>query len=367
MINSDIDLSAFPESIQTSLQNLSKDNDILKNIDKGSNGYLLFGKNHILNKDVAFKYYYYGGDKQYHAEPKYLASISSPNILKIHYAETICDEWALFITDLCKYGDLDDFFSKTPISVKNALICAYDILSGISILHSKKLVHRDLKPQNILIDENQKPLIGYFGSVKIVPDGKDCIPGSGHSILYRPPEGFVSGNYYYNSDIYQVGIVMYQLLGGTLSYNANDYLSDKDKKELSKITDPCDQQIFTDSIIKNKIVKGKLLDYSSLPCWIDKKTISILKKATDVNAGRRYSHCSEMMNDIAKVKPKIHNWVNHNGIYILNAATNYRVILDKGLYVVEKRKHSDWRRDNSYIPDKKYQKLIVEINKKIKA
>ena len=204
----------IPDCIKQSISMYSKDNDIEKCSGKGANGYLFFGQNTIMQKKVAFKYYYYGGDRQYHAEPKYLASVSSNNILKIHHAESINDEWALYITDYCKNGDLDDFLGKSNLSVKESLCIVYDILSGLCILHSNKLVHRDLKPQNILIADNSKPVIGDFGSVKVIPDGLDCIPGSGHSLLYRPPEGLIEEKYNFCSDIYQMGIVLYQVLGG---------------------------------------------------------------------------------------------------------------------------------------------------------
>ena len=103
---------------------------------KGGNGYLFFGHNHILNTDIAIKYYYYADDEKYHAEPKFLASFESKNILKIHHAETIEDGYALFITDFCKNFDLDDYMNSHNISVKNALTLTHELLQGVCVLHS---------------------------------------------------------------------------------------------------------------------------------------------------------------------------------------------------------------------------------------
>lgn len=363
----DIDnIAKLPEPIHESLISLSKNINITHFSDKGGNGYLFFGKNHLLNKDVAIKYYYYDHDKDYHAEPKYLASFESKNILKIHHAETINDDCALFITDFCKNGDLDDFMIKNQISVKTALTMTHELLQGVCDLHSKKLVHRDLKPQNLFIDDNKNIVIGDFGSVKKIPDGIDSIPGSGHSVLYRPPEANINNNYYYNSDIYQVGIILYQLLKGKLLYNETDYLDDKQRRKYDELQDYCDKTIFVDSIIKDKITRGKLLDFNSLPVWIDSQLIRIIKKATNINPKKRYATCSEMMLDITKIKKHVLDWNTIDNGFIVNAETSFRIICEKDFYHVEKHKHSSWKRVNTINESQDYKTLIQEVTKLLK-
>ncbi len=361
-----IEPTDYPSAIIDSLNKLSKYIDITRAADKGNNGFLFFGKNHILNKEVAIKYYCYNGDKDFHAEPQFLASFESKNILKIHHAETISNEYALFITDFCKNGDLDDYMQSNNLSVKDALTFTHELLKGVCDLHSKKLVHRDLKPQNILIDDNKNIVIGDFGSVKKIPDELDSIPGSRHTILYRPPEAFDTNHYYFNSDIYQVGIILYQLLGGFLSYREIDYLNDAQKEKYNSLTDPWEQQGLVNESLKNKILKGKLLNYSSLPVWIDKSIIRIIQKATNINYSKRYSSCSEMMLDITKIRKTIFNWVKVNSDYILLGDPSYRVVLEKNLYHVERMKHSNWRKDNSFSESTSASELINSIIKSLR-
>ena len=111
------------------------------------------------------------------------------------------------------------------ISNRTALEYSYQILSGLSCLHSERFLHRDLKPSNIYLTEGNIAVIGDFGSVKKLPDGEQSISASSHSILYRSPESINLKKYGISGDIYQVGVILYQLLGGILHYDGMAWLS----------------------------------------------------------------------------------------------------------------------------------------------
>ena len=80
------------------------------------------------------------------------------------------------------------------------------------------MVHRDLKPANIVMD-GHTPRIADFGTVRILNQGSAVTTASRHSGLYRPPETFASNQYSRAGDVYQVGLVAYQLLGGAERVN----------------------------------------------------------------------------------------------------------------------------------------------------
>ncbi|PWQ93606.1 hypothetical protein [Leucothrix arctica] len=91
-----------PNEIIEQLKSLSQDIKFHREVTKGGNGYLFFGENRILKIKVAVKFYYWGGEEKYHAEPSTLATINSPHVLNVQNAGLIDGEWAYFVTPYCE-------------------------------------------------------------------------------------------------------------------------------------------------------------------------------------------------------------------------------------------------------------------------
>ena len=263
-----IDTLSVPEPIKQKLNDLSKSITFDKQGRKGANGWLFFGQNLVHRQRVAVKFYDWGGDPQYHAEPQFLAQLNADTVISITNASFVDDDYAYFETPFYERGDLDDQLSCGIHENLRAVRMACDVLSGLSHLHAGGLVHRDLKPQNILLSDDDRAIIGDFGSVKRIPDGHATVPGSGHSLIYRPPESITTNTYGIAGDIYQVGILLYQLLGGSLPYEEVAWLNSRQQREYKRIADPIDQQIFAADAIKNRITSRRILDLHSLPPWV---------------------------------------------------------------------------------------------------
>ncbi|HUU02788.1 MAG TPA: hypothetical protein VM425_15250 [Myxococcota bacterium] len=92
-----IDTVNAPEAIKSQLKVLAQDIMFTREVTKGGNGYLFFGDNRILQTHVAVKFYYWGGDHRFHAEPSTLASITSPHILPVYNAGLLDGDWAYFV------------------------------------------------------------------------------------------------------------------------------------------------------------------------------------------------------------------------------------------------------------------------------
>lgn len=337
-----------PAEIKAALQDLSKSIHFTKEDTKAANGHVFFGKNRITNKLVAVKFYYWGGKAEFHAEPNQLASIASKYVLPIHDAGLIDGTWAYFQTPACSNGDLDDILEHTSISNLGAIDFTYQILDGLSHLHAKRFLHRDLKPSNIYVTEHNCAVIGDFGSVKRIPEGRSVIPASSHSLLYRPPETISTNFYGIPGDIYQAGMVFYQLLGGYLPYDGMAWLSRKELLQFRSLGTPSDGDAFVDQCIKGRICAGRLLNFSAMPPWVPESLKKIIKKACHLDSAKRFQTASSFMAKLHEVRPQVLDWKIEDGYPVLRGTPSYKIVDDEGQLRVQKSSGATWRNDNSF-------------------
>ena len=358
-----IDSLSVPDDIRRSLHDLSESIRFTKHINKGANGWLFFGENLLHRKSVAVKFYNWGGDSSYHAEPAHLARLNSPNVISVMGAALVNNNYAYFITPYHPKGDLDDLIGETELGNIRAVQIVRAILNGLSHLHGEGLLHRDLKPQNILLSDEGEPIIGDFGSVKKIPEGSQSVPGSGHAIIYRPPESVETGNYGISGDIYQVGIVLFQLLGGHFPYEESSWLNKREVTKYNDTEDLVDRQIYANSIILGKIKRGKVIDNASLPPWVCTTLKRIISKATHKDETKRYQSCSEFLAKLNSAMPSLHNWQIVQGCPTRIGETSYQIQGSCGNYKINKKRNSDWRRDNSIIAND-LKGIVAEIEAK---
>ncbi|MCC6463674.1 MAG: serine/threonine protein kinase [Saprospiraceae bacterium] len=361
--NLDLDNSVI-DFIKTKEPNIDFDNSN----EKGSNGLLLFGHHKLLKKRIALKFYYY--ENGIHDEVELLASIKNDNILPILDAGVIDENNAFFMTEEVCAGDLDDLISTNKKSYQQAIGITRGILNGLVEMHSSKnkLLHRDLKPANILLAQNNTPLIADFGSVKRIPDDADGVNGSRHAALYRPPEAY-ENFYTYSSDVYQVGLVLYQLLGGYLPYEEKAYLNKKQKIKFDKLPSSYDKSKYVDSIIFDLSKKGKLIDLNSLPPFVDEKLKSIIRKATQPNFLKRYQTCSEFIHALHEFGLG-EDWTH-------SFEFGYKLDIDGKTYRIERQNNgkyacmkstdngSTWRREAG-VADNSENKVVYDLKNKIR-
>ena len=339
-----------PLPIKGKLKQLSSSIDIVKQSGKGSNGWLFFGKNRIHNGTVAIKFYNWDNDPKYHAEPSNLAKINSVNVIQILDATFVDGEYAFFLTPYFEKGDLDEEISKGVKGNIRAISITRDILSGLTCLHSQSLLHRDIKPQNILLSDDEKAVIGDFGSVKRMPDNCTSISGSGHSLIYSPPESITSGQYSVTGDLYQVGIILYQFLGGHFPYEESKWLNSREFKKYMDITNDIDRQLFAKNQIKNKITRGRIIDISTLPSWVCEPLRRTISKACHIDPTKRFQSCSEFLAHLNNIRSRIHDWRIENGCPTRYGKTVYSIVYDnkKDKYYAVKNSGKTYRRDNSF-------------------
>jgi serine/threonine-protein kinase len=151
-------------------------------------------------------------------EIRLLASLHHPNITELHTAFRHDGE-LIMIMEFVEGLTLSAKLSKNPISLATGLNYIQQVLSGLTYAHEQGIVHRDVKPSNIMI--------GHDDRVKLLDFGL-ALPALGHeftrtgmilgSLPYMAPEQVLGKQLDARSDVYAVGVTLYQLLTGDLPF-----------------------------------------------------------------------------------------------------------------------------------------------------
>lgn len=354
MVTSELKDEDSVKAIQDFVRN-TPDIDVYEYIRRGFNGDVYFGRRIKMNDDVVLKFYWSRPDYDAAEEAVILRHIDHANILKIHDLRFLPPNYAYFLTPRISGGDLQGIIDEQRLSSKKALEIIAGILLGLTELHSKhKLVHRDLKPSNILLDlEKNIPIIADLGSVKKIHDVHKSVTASKSTYLYLPPEAILSNEYYYQSDIYQVGIIMFQLLGGYFPiHSPMEWLNDKERKQFDAIRNTNDRYRKFEEIIGKKIVKGQLVDTNTLPIYLDTNFKRVLNKAVNMNFEKRFKNPSLFLKEIhnlLRVCPEYKQETDRLLIIHENGKEFQLYMNRKNEVVLEKRlSNKEWRKDNSH-------------------
>lgn len=138
-------------------------------------------------------------------------SVNNNQIIPIDYLEN----YYLYIQmELCNQS-LSKYLEITSFDYNSRLIIFKNIVNGLNYLHNNNIIHRDLKPSNILFDKNNTIKISDFGmSIKQYKSNNDNFIGSDlfGTYIYSAPESLKDNYYSIYSDIYSLGIILFELL-----------------------------------------------------------------------------------------------------------------------------------------------------------
>lgn len=168
-----------------------------------------------------------------------LQTLDHPNILRVY--ETFEDKKRYFIvTELCTGGELFDEISNRVFSEIEASTCIQQVLTAINYCHEKNIMHRDLKPESLLLDSHKDNIIKLidFGMAQ-TRNAKKADPNRSKTDEDLPTK---LGNAYYiapemlqnvvtrKSDVWSIGVILFLLLTGVPPFNGDD-----DKEIIEKV------------------------------------------------------------------------------------------------------------------------------------
>ncbi|MET1247931.1 Stk1 family PASTA domain-containing Ser/Thr kinase [Sporolactobacillus sp. STCC-11] len=235
---------------------------ILSRLGEGGMAIVYKAKDLILDRMVAVKTLRpeLSGDEEFvrrfHREAESVASLSHPNIVAIY---DIGEEDCYYIVmEYVEGMTLKEFIKDySPIAINESIFIMKQILLAITHAHEHGIVHRDIKPQNILINESERVKVTDFGIALAVSGATitytHSIMGSAH---YLSPEQARGGKATVKSDIYAIGIVMFELLTGKLPFPGTSPVSVALKHLSSPIPYPRDFREDIPQSVENVLIRA---------------------------------------------------------------------------------------------------------------
>lgn len=256
--------------------------EIIKNVGNGGMATVYKAKDHILNRFVAVKILRdeFTTDnefiKRFRSEAQAVASLTNPNIVAVY---DVGNEGSLYyiVMELVQGKTLKEVIQEEgKLSWKWTLRVAIQIAQALETAHKNNIVHRDIKPHNIIITEDGTAKVTDFGIAKAVSNSTITAFGTTlGSVHYFSPEHARGGFTDAKSDLYSLGVVMYEMLTGRVPFEADTPVSVALMHMQEKPVEPIELN-------------------PMIPVAVNK----IVLKAMQKDANLRYQSASEMLRDL---------------------------------------------------------------------
>lgn len=254
--------------------------EIIEAIGSGGMADVYKAKCHKLNRYVAIKVlrHEYAQDQnfvsKFRAEAQAAAGLMHPNIVNVY---DVGEEDGLyyFVMELVEGITLKHYIEKKiRLTVKEAVSIAIQVSMGIEAAHNNGIIHRDIKPQNIMISREGKVKVADFGIAKAVSSDTITSHAMG-SVHYTSPEQARGGYSDAKSDIYSIGITLFEMVTGHVPFDGETTVAIAIKHIQTEMPSP---RIYVPDIAVS----------------VEK----IILKCCQKNADRRYSQISELIADL---------------------------------------------------------------------
>ncbi|MCI8784682.1 MAG: Stk1 family PASTA domain-containing Ser/Thr kinase [Dorea sp.] len=272
---------------------LGKRYEVLSKVGAGGMADVYKGRDRMLNRYVAIKVLKkeYKEDenfvRKFRSEAQAAAGLIHPNIVNVY---DVGEDRGLYymVMELVEGITLKDYIErKGRLSHKEVISIAIQMCTGVGIAHAADIIHRDIKPQNIIISKDGKVKVTDFGIAKATTSNTVSSNAMG-SVHYTSPEQARGGFSDQRSDIYSVGITLYEMATGQVPFDGESTVSVAIKHLQEEITPP------------SEIVPD-------IPYSLER----IILKCTQKNSERRYRNTDELVQDLKR------SLVDPNGDFVV--------------------------------------------------
>ena len=275
---------------------LGKRYEILGRIGSGGMADVYKGKDHKLNRFVAIKVLKstYRSDetfiKKFLSEAQAAAGLMHPNVVNVY---DVGQDRGLYymVMELVEGITLKDYIEKKgKLSAKETISISIQMVTGIQAAHNCHIIHRDIKPQNIIISKDGKVKVTDFGIARATTSTATqavttTVMGSVH---YTSPEQARGGIVDEKSDIYSAGITMYEMITGHVPFDGDSTVTVALKH-------------------LNEVIKSPAEEVPDVPYSLE----CIIMKCTQKLPNKRYMSCEELLQDLK------HSLVDPEGDFVV--------------------------------------------------
>lgn len=265
---------------------------------------------------------------EYFKEARMLNKTAHPNILPIAYAgfgEEVIQGHTLntirIATKHLEKGSLDSYLrdnienGNNHLSLKEIIQYSNQILQGLGHIHSHNILHLDLKPSNILIQDNGDLAITDFGQSKFYNPLDLTVPGQYE--FHLAPEIINGQQPVFQTDIYHFGLTLYRIC-----------CYDLFNEELEQYINP-DDTIDTGRF-RQAVINENFPNKTNFHNYVPKSLREIILKCLELNPVNRYQNVSEIITEINNINDfNIIESIDNNKIYVQNDKGNFEIEINQ--------------------------------------
>ena len=261
---------------------LGKRYEVLSKVGAGGMADVYKGKDRMLNRYVAIKVLKkeYKEDenfvRKFRSEAQAAAGLMHPNIVNVY---DVGEDRGLYymVMELVEGITLKEYIEKKGrLSHKEVISIAIQMCTGLGVAHAADIIHRDIKPQNIIISKDGKVKVTDFGIAKATTSNTVSSNAMG-SVHYTSPEQARGGFSDQRSDIYSVGITLFEMVTGQVPFDGDSTVS-----------------------VAIKHLQEEIMSPSELVPDIPYSLEQIILKCTQKNSERRYRNTDELIQDMKR-------------------------------------------------------------------
>jgi len=252
--------------------------NVIRELGRGTQGVVHLGIDPVLQRNVAIKTLHIDPEHAFNTrelllkEARTISKMVHPNIVSIYEAGEDEQQQPYLVFEYVSGQLLSDLMKKSSfMTVKKALEYIKPAIEAMSEAAEKNIIHCDLKPSNILINDENIPKVMDFGIARVMSKQKTRSNGFFGTPRYMPPEYIREQVISTSNDSYALGIILYEMLTGKSAFNGSNI-----------------KQII------QSVLNDKLAAPSRLNNDIDAQFESILLKAIDKNPDNRYQSAIEL-------------------------------------------------------------------------